>query len=39
MPVDHPHAEVEIKSKLKPRGNVAKEEYPKIFPPAVEPGD
>ena len=28
-PVDDPHAEVEIKPKLKPRGNVAKEEDPK----------
>ena len=28
-PVDGPHAEVEIKSQLKPRGSVAKEEDPK----------
>ena len=28
-PVDDPHAEVEVKSELKPRGNVAKEEDPK----------
>ena len=27
-PVDHPHAEVEIKPQLKPRGSVAKEEEP-----------
>ena len=30
-PVDHPHAEVEIKPQLKPRGSVAKEENPKPF--------
>ena len=29
-PVDNPHAEVEIKPQLKPRGNVAKEEDPKL---------
>jgi len=29
MPADDPHAEVEIKPQLKPRGNVAKEEDPK----------
>ena len=28
-PVDDPHAEVEIKPQLKPRGSVAKEEDPK----------
>ena len=28
-PVDNPHAEVEIKPQLKPRGSVAKEEDPK----------
>ena len=28
-PVDDPHAEVEIKPQLKPRGNVTKEEDPK----------
>ena len=28
-PVDDPHAEVEIKPQLKPRGSVAKEENPK----------
>ena len=28
-PVDNPHAEVEIKPQLKPRGNVTKEEDPK----------
>ena len=28
-PVDDPHAQVEIKPQLKPRGSVAKEEYPK----------
>ena len=28
-PVDNPHAELEIKSQLKPRGSVAKEEDPK----------
>ena len=28
-PVDKPHAEVEIKPQLKPRGSVAKEEGPK----------
>ena len=28
-PVDHSHAEVEIKPQLKPRGSVAKEEDPK----------
>jgi len=28
-PVDNPHAEVEIKPPLKPRGSVAKEEDPK----------
>jgi len=28
-PVDHPHAEVEIKLQLKPRGSVTKEEDPK----------
>ena len=28
-PVDDPHAEVEIKPQLKPRGGVAKEEDPK----------
>ena len=28
-PVDNPHAEVEIKPQLKPRGSVAKEENPK----------
>ena len=28
-PVDDPHAEVEIKPQLKPRGSVAKEEEPK----------
>ena len=28
-PVDDPHAEVEMKPQLKPRGNVAKEEEPK----------
>ena len=28
-PVDDPHAEVEIKPQLKPRGSVAKEEHPK----------
>jgi len=28
-PVDDPHAEVEIKPQLKPRGNAAKEEGPK----------
>jgi len=28
-PVDDPHAEVEIKPHLKPRGSVAKEEDPK----------
>ena len=28
-PVDDPHAEVEIKQQLKPRGSVAKEEDPK----------
>ena len=27
--MDDPHAEVEIKPQLKPRGNVAKEEDPK----------
>ena len=27
--MDDPHAEVEIKAQLKPRGNVAKEEDPK----------
>ena len=34
-PVDDPHAEVEIKPELKPRGSVAMEEDPKTFPPAV----
>ena len=29
IPVDDPHAEVEIKSQVKPRGSVAKEEDPK----------
>ena len=29
IPVDDPHAEVEIKPQLKPRGSVAKEEDPK----------
>ena len=29
FPVDNPHAEVEIKPQLKPRGSVAKEEDPK----------
>ena len=29
IPVDNPHAEVEIKPQLKPRGSVAKEEDPK----------
>ena len=28
-PVDDPHAEMEIKPQLKPRGSVAKEEDPK----------
>jgi len=28
-PVDDPHAEVEIKPQLKPKGSVAKEEDPK----------
>ena len=28
-PVDNPHAEVDIKPQLKPRGSVAKEEDPK----------
>ena len=28
-PVDNPHAKVEIKPELKPRGNAAKEEDPK----------
>ena len=28
-PVDDPHAEVDIKPQLKPRGSVAKEEDPK----------
>jgi len=28
-PVDDPHAEVEIKPQLRPRGSVAKEEDPK----------
>ena len=37
-PVD-PHAEVEIKPQLKPRGSVAKEEDPKTFPPAVLAAD
>ena len=30
-PVDDPNAEVEIKSQLKPRGSVTKEEDPKPF--------
>ena len=38
-PVDDPHAEVEIKPQLKPRGSVAKEEDPKTFPPAVQAAD
>ena len=29
--MDNPHAEVEIKPQLKPRGSVAKEEDPKPF--------
>jgi len=29
IPVDYPHAEVEIKPQLKPRGSMAKEEDPK----------
>ena len=29
--MDDPHAEVEIKPQLKPRGSVAKEEDPKPF--------
>ena len=29
-PVDNPHVEVEIKSQLKPRGSVAREEDPKL---------
>jgi len=33
-PVDDPHAEVEIKPQLKPRGSVTKEEDPK---PSHEP--
>jgi len=28
-PMDNPHAQVEIKPQLKPRGSVAKEEDPK----------
>ena len=28
--MDNPHAEVEIKPQLKPRGKVAKEEDPKL---------
>ena len=39
MPADDPHAEVEIKPQLKLRGNVAKEEDPKTFPPAVQVAD
>ena len=38
-PVDDPHAEVEIKPQLKPRGSVANEEDPKTFPPAVQAAD
>jgi len=38
-PVDNPHAEVKIKPQLIPRGSVAKEEDPKIFPPAVQAAD
>ena len=38
-PVDDPHAEVEIKPQLKPRGSVAKEEDPKTFPPPVQSAD
>ena len=30
IPVDDPHGEVEIKSRLKPRGSVTKEEDPKL---------
>ena len=30
-PVNNPHAEVEIKPQLKPRGSVGKEEDPKPF--------
>ena len=37
--VDDPHAEVEIKPQLKPRGSVAKEEDPKPLPPAVQAAD
>ena len=39
IPVDDPHAEVEIKPQLKPRGSVAKEEDPKTFPPPVQSAD
>ena len=37
--MDDPHAEMEIKPQLKPRGNVAKEEDPKTFLPAVQAAD
>ena len=38
-PLDDPHAEVEIKPQLKPRGSVTKEEDPITFPPAVLAAD
>jgi len=37
--VDNPHAEVEIKPQLKPKGSVAKEEDPKPSQPAVQAAD
>ena len=37
--LDDPHAEVEMKPQLKPRGSVTKEEDPKTFPPAVQAAD
>jgi len=38
-PVNNPHAEMEIKPQLKPRGSVAKEEDCKTLPLVIQAAD